>query len=546
MSVKRSLLIILSIVASIDAVAQRRTQKTDSLLNGATIEVIQSYKPELRKAEKPVLSPSLPPADTTRPIFKYEVPQQTLTYSYNSVPLRPLALGLDSANKEFANYLKIGGGNYATFLAEAGIGSLRGDNYETSIQLHHLSQKGNEIDDQIVSRTGIDATGAYHTSRNVWNAGVQAFRNRYSYYGYNHDIYAPNPDSVKQVYTGLRLTLGVKNEVEELGGFSYHPTFSFSSYSDRFDASERTFALSLPLSYALDTSLKLHFGAQAFLTQYNAGLRETGNNLFQITPAVSVHTGNFDGYAGVYPTFAKGNKTYILPDVRANYRLPATQATLFAGWEGQVRRNTFEELSTKNPFMYDTFTVQQTRVNDVYAGIKTNIGTHFSVNGRAGWIKYSDLPLFINDTSGDMKQFAMVYDKQVEAFTFQAGARYQVADIFSIGLGADLYNFMTKTYKHVWHEPAIKLNADIMAKPVEELIIKGYVSIMDEIYAVKKGNAAEKLNAIADIGVGGEYSIIPRLSAFLQINNILNNKYQRWYGYNSFGLNAYGGIRLKF
>jgi outer membrane receptor protein involved in Fe transport len=54
------------------------------------------------------------------------------------------------------------------------------------------------------------------------------------------------------------------------------------------------------------------------------------------------------------------------------------------------------------------------------------------------------------------------------------------------------------------------------------------------------------LNPATDVSLSAEYQIIPRLSAFMQVNNLLNNKYQRWYGYEVYGFNIYGGLRLKF
>jgi hypothetical protein len=30
------------------------------------------------------------------------------------------------------------------------------------------------------------------------------------------------------------------------------------------------------------------------------------------------------------------------------------------------------------------------------------------------------------------------------------------------------------------------------------------------------------------------------------VTNLLNNKNQRWLGYDSYGINVYGGLRLKF
>ena len=128
----------------------------------------------------------------------------------------------------------------------------------------------------------------------------------------------------------------------------------------------------------------------------------------------------------------------------------------------------------------------------------------------------------------------------------QAGARYHIANTFSIGLAGTWYNFYDHTFNEVWHEPAVQLKGDLSVKPVKELTITAYLSIMDEIYALTKGNKADKLNAIVDIGAGAEYLVIPRLSLFLQVNNLLNSRNERWLGYQAYGLNVYGGLRFKF
>src|SRR5882757_9208051 len=92
-------------------VLQAQAQKPDTVIKSNTIEITQSYQPEIKQNPKPVLRPGLPPADTSHPVFTYDVPQQTLFYTYSSTPLRPLALGRDSVGPIYNRYIKIGGGN---------------------------------------------------------------------------------------------------------------------------------------------------------------------------------------------------------------------------------------------------------------------------------------------------------------------------------------------------------------------------------------------------------------------------------------------------
>jgi hypothetical protein len=204
-------------------------------------------------------------------------------------------------------------------------------------------------------------------------------------------------------------------------------------------------------------------------------------------------------------------------------------------------------LSTRNPYISDEkyTTVRQTRTDEVFAGIQTNVGSHISFTGRASWWRYQDLPLFVNDTLTDSKQFLIVYDS-LTAISIQGSVRYQVASAVALGLSATYFSYDTKNAKKAWHEPGMTIRGELMLKPLPALTVTGYVTVMDEIYALTKGNKAVKLNPILDLGGSAEYIFINRLSAFLTVNNLLSNKYQRWMGYEAYGLNIYGGVRFKF
>jgi outer membrane receptor protein involved in Fe transport len=189
--------------------------------------------------------------------------------------------------------------------------------------------------------------------------------------------------------------------------------------------------------------------------------------------------------------------------------------------------------------------VQQTQSTEIYGGIKSNIGKHISFDGKLSWWQYNGLPIFINDTAGDKKQFLLLYD-QVNAIGLQAAIRYHIAETFSVGFSGQWMNFVKKSSPEVWHRPGVMFKGDVLAMPLKKLTINAYISFIDELYALDNGNRTLKLSSILDIGAGAEYEIIKRLNVFVQANNLLNSKYQRWYGYDAFGLNIFAGARLKF
>jgi hypothetical protein len=535
----------LLLVLGTDASAQR----ADTTLKSTTIEVIQAYKPEVKQAPKPEFRPDLPPRDTSRPAFRYDVPQQALYYTYSSLPLRPLALGKDTTKLPFPSYVKLGGGTQSTIYFDAGIANLKGSNYETALHLHHLSQTG-AIKNQRVSLSGGTAEGTVHAADHAFRLSLEGSRNRYHFYGYNHELFELDADSVQQTYTGVRAAVDVRNEKRNRLGIDYHPKLGLDYYTDAYEVSERTVFFDAPFTKAIDTSLTIGVGVRGAITKLSTSPKDLYNDVIQFTPHLVFQKSGFSGRLGLYPTAGSYYDLLFLPDIEASYRLPDTRLSLAAGWKAGLKQNSFRELTTHNPYLlplsfYPSFRIRQTRTDEVFGMVTAAIGNHFTVSGRLSWQQYENLPLFLNDTM-DGKNFYVLYDPKVSAISFRGSLQYQVADRFAAGVTGTYTSFNEKTYERVWHEPGMQLKADMMWRPLPELTLTAYVLFMDQIYAMNELRQTVKLPTVFDAGAQAEYQFIPRLSAFISLNNLFNNHYQRWYGYETLGINVYGGLRLKF
>ncbi len=537
---------IISVILFLSAANYAAAQKTagDTVLKGSTIEVIQSYKPQVKKAPKPEWMPQLPAADTTRPVLNFEVPQQTLYYSYTSEQLRPLALGKDTGAIPFPNYVKAGAGNLSTLYLDAGIGNVRGANYETAIHLHHESQKGS-IQSQQTAFSGAEAEGVLRQGENKWHAFAAVERNQYFFYGYDHSLYTINSDSIKQTYTSVKAGVDLKRKITMSGKDIYcQPSVDLSLYDARFNTSETSFGFNAPFSHHVDSSLEVVVAFSAEFTHLKMTPGSINNNLAELLPGVVLHQGKLTGHGFLGFAVGKGGSVYVLPDIVADYLIPATTLTLSGGWQATVRRNTYEELTTENPYLNTYYAVRQMRSDELFANLKGSYGKHINYAVRASWLNFSNLPTYLN-TPGDFQQLYVAYD-DVSALRLKGTVRYTESSKWSAGATAEFYKYYTGTQAQVWHLPTFKMKVDLSVKPLPELTIMAYTGILGGIYAKNILGNAVLLDPIVDIGGNAEYQIIPRLSAFLQVSNLLNSKYQRWLGYQAYGLNVYGGIRLKF
>lgn len=541
---------ILSAAVLLGQAAAAQQRAADTVMKGSTIEVIQSYKPQVRKAPKPEWLPQLPPADTTRPVLNYDVPQQTLYYSYTSGQLRPLALGRDTMLIPFPNYVKIGGGNLSTLYLDAGIGSIRGRNYDGAVHLHHLSQKGS-IANQQSSLSGLEAEGKLLAGNNEWKGKAEIERNQYYFYGTDPSLLPiPANTDQKQAFVLARLSATMTPTTTADDKFTYQPAVSIGSYSGRFNASEFTANISSKFYYRLDSTITLKTDAGLSLAQMNFSDNKPSSNIILVAPGIILNA-KVRAEAQLGLAVGRAGNTYLLPRIVASYPIAATQLILSGGWHAGLRQNTYEQLTTENPYIYTNYTqifpgtgLRQTRSDEIFVSVNASEGDHLTYTATVSWWNFKNLVTYLGQYTNPL-MFSVIYN-DVSAISLRAGARYTQSSKWSAGISGEFYNYYQGSQKYVWHQPTVSVRADFSIKPIKDLWISAYANIMGGIYTVNSSGEAVMLTPIADIGCYGEYNMISRLSVFLQTSNLMNSHYERWRGYQSYGLNVYGGLRLKF
>lgn len=548
----RSIFIVSVLAVAAKASAQTTRGTGDTTLKGTTIEVIQAYRPKIKPSPKPEWIPQAPPADTTHPVLSFEVPQQTLYYTYNSLPLKPLALGRTVAKAPFANYVKAGGGNKSTIYLDAGIGGFYGKNYDADIHLHHLSQSSSTLENQQSSLSGLEAEGVYHGKNDIHGL-LSVQRNQYNYYGYEHLLFNYPSDSVRQTYTSIHLAGDLANKQDSSSRLAYNPGVNVGYYRAKTNATELSATLNAPVTYKLDSTLDFKVSLNGALAHFSNDSQSLNNNYVAIAPGLALHTGHLYGHVLVGLALGAGNQGYVLPDVLATYMATEKKFTIGLGWKAELKQNTYEQLTTENPYMLQYYPVMQTRSDEIFVNVTVTSGSHLSVTGHISWWHYGNLATYLNQygAPGDYRKFYIQY-LDANALAFGASARYHVADRWSVGAAADLYNFFSITNEyglsedHAWHVPGLRLKGDFSLNVSSKLAVTAYLSVLGGIHARDVLGNSVTLSPVSDLGASAEYQLAPRLSAFLQVNNLLNNKYQRWLGYEAYGLNIYGGLRLKF
>ena len=98
-----------------------------------------------------------------------------------------------------------------------------------------------------------------------------------------------------------------------------------------------------------------------------------------------------------------------------------------------------------------------------------------------------------------------------------------------------------------WHLPALTVNVGGRYTTLEnKLTVRGDFFLENGVPFVNAEGEADNLNALFDVSLGAEYYFSERFGGFVQLNNLANNRRERWFRYPTFGINALAGIMVRF
>lgn len=538
---KQIIVTLIFIVVLTSAVAQRNdtTKKT--------VVVTSAFKPGLKPAAKINFSAATPVSDSSRLTLLYNVPSQNLFFTYQPVSLKPLAVSIDtSIDWDNSNYIKLGYGNYSTPYAQAGFSFGDGAGSVLNVHTKHISSKG-RLPFQQYSRSNADAIGIFNSGGNAeWRANI-GFDNNVQYkYGYQPETLTFTKEQLLQRFTTFKSGIGIRNKQHSEFGISYNPHLSLNLFGDSHNGREVNALLLAPLSKSLGQDIDINLGFTADITNFRRGDdTKLNNNLFYISPSLSVKKEQFNITAGFTPSW--DNRIFhLLPNITGLIKLGEEGFVLQAGFLGYFDKNNYQSLAAFNPWINQPEQLLNTRVNEMFGGIKGSLGNHFTFNSRLSTLNFNNKPLFLNDID-DGKSFNVVYEPKMRALRIHSEIGYNVQEKFSLAGALNLTNYSgMEINEKAWGLLPLELTGALRWKILKDLQFKTDIFFWDGPQYRTKSGVRAKLKPAADLSTGVEFTVMPRLNLWIQFNNVMNNRYQRWNQYEVLGFNVLGGIVYSF
>ena len=522
-------------------------------LNPGGIDVEKSFNAHLKITEKVDVEPKLPELKGTIKKQYYNVVGKPVSVNYLPPKIRPRAFKKDGVQEFYKGYLRLGGGLPNALLGDFSYNLIAKKQLNVGVDLSHYSiNNARKLENQRSSDTKALVDGTYYLEQGFAVNGQLGFsKKQVYYYGYN-DLneeldttkYSFESENVRQRFGTFFGKAKIFNGERTALDFNYSAGIDFYIMQDFYAARENGFKLELAATKWFNETHPLEIKLVTDFTKYKNFETQKLNN-FSLRSAYTYHADRFKVKLGANLTAHEDNFRFF-PDVEANANVVDGIVTIYAGANGGLHKNSFRNMTDYNPFLESAVTIKNSSDIHFYGGVKGKIES-IEYNGMVGYKTVENLALYkLSDYQDSIPRFNVLYDTAT-IFTIQADVSVPLFKGFEVtgSVMNNIYNL--ENNEKAWHLPAFSVKAGAKYLTMkDQLLVKGNFFLENGVPYQDENGDAKTLNTLFDISVGAEYFFSKNIGAFMQLNNLANNRRQRWHRYPVVGLNFLMGISARF
>jgi outer membrane receptor protein involved in Fe transport len=354
-------------------------------------------------------------------------------------------------------------------------------------------------------------------------------------------------------------------------------TFRFNHFSDTFSSGENRFVAKPSLQFdVMDVKLKTDFVLDYINGKFQknyfdvSGIKYGFTNVgfkpsFQINKddfSVNVGVGIFYSMATETGIASAKNKLFVYPSITGSYKVVGDLMVAYAGAEGTLKQNSFQDFTNENFFVSPNLMIAPTdQKYDVYIGLKGKLANTIGYNIRGSVMNEDNKALFKNNVydvantndSGyaNGNSFGVVYDN-VKTVSFFGELKADFSKNVSFGINGTFFSYATKDEAEAWNLPGIKLGSTIDFNLTPKWYAGANVFFVgkrkDQYINLSLTNPVTDvtLDSYFDLNTHVGYKHNERLTFFLKGNNLANQNYQKWMNYPVQGIQVLLGANYKF
>ena len=552
------------------------------------VTVIARYQPTLMgEAFKINVSPETIDSVLRPREMRFDIFSRKVVTTFGTENIRPARVAGEPLSKLSPLYIRGGFGNYNTGYGELFYGSGRSKQWEYGAHLKHRSSQGKFKNHDVPfdnSINRINLFGGYHGKNVLLSADFYYDRQRFSAYGadtlflhydhiYRDTIFMKNKH-YKLVYNNIGGNIGFSDNNTKPNSFGYSGNLNINYFHSVFsDIGNNEFSLYFTGNIHQTFDLRHPIFNQTILgldvaaDWHNVNLNP---RMLKFHPHGKLRFSGHDFSLGLrVNTFGEPDYSarkikaaaQWVPTVHAKFNLIDNLFAIEFGMDGDAQYMTSKKITQANPFapweIFSIFDDPQFH-REYYLGLNTQLSKTFDFAMKGKITQYKNLLNYDAPTwffygfisppwwSHVSPFFGRTY-QDINLFQLQADLNYHLNERISVSTMFRFNHFDDE----ILYKPKYEANLTARYNIQDKIILKTQLYFNAETYyripfywvpwsSYYPGTGTpplEKFKPVVDWSLGAEYRFNRRWSAFLEFNNILNQRYYHWHNYRSFGTN---------
>lgn len=585
--------------------AQDSKTKTDTIRRDLILE--REYRPELTPSEKIMVltDPENTNPGKTDPEFLLSLYPVKSKPEYITLPAPGLKAEFPSQKQ--IGYIRLGAGSKLSFLGDGQLNLLRNSTHTLDVRLWHKSIFGEMTNTMgikersYMNRNRLMANYKLNLPGNEIAVSVSEKYNSWNYYGtwqtpttlldstltypsvsgqWSSDlklratIKSRRPDQVFTWNAGseihfFRLGRGLEHptlapeknkggrekEISFFGNFDYQITEGFGL---GVNGNMRQFSYKKPVTYSLDNAYVLN--------PANTANYFTNQSLIVINPYARFSVKKWHLSAGLKVTIPSFENERISYNLTASASAPINDRLTFnALLDGGIRPVSYREGFEMNPYL-DPFIHLQNLKKPIEARVSLDYrpAKCFRITPVASFERTSNAPFFYNGIPMNEYinyAFGRIFSvKYMKSNKISGGADISFNYLDKINLlGQIRYNHYINSSddaaldatlkangRKAWQSPGLEMRYRLDFSPVNKITLFADYRLAAMRYASNKDSFMNKMGDIHDLGLGVSWKVTKDVNIFMQVDNLLDQRYEEWNLYKSHGMTAIIGGSVHF
>jgi hypothetical protein len=590
-----------TLAASLNAQTAKKGQTAakDTLIQRDLV-LEKEYEPAVGPAEKLLVSPDLETINIDKQPLSFSITESptTIVGDYNPLPAAGIQITYPSSDQ--FGYIRLGIGSHRSFLGDAQFNLVRQSLQSLDISFQHRSVFGditNSNDEAIRSysnKNNFIASYKLHQENTEIEASLSEKYSTWNYYGtweidpVQSTLSVPSgqwsSDSkfrfgIRSKNIGLPFSwiINAEGHLFRLGRGIDASTLT----SDEKGGREKEFSIKALLNY--DQSYLFHFGIEAYMRNFTyrspisqpvdeaVSLNQMDKNFegrrwFEFSPYAKMTYKKWTLTGGLKMAIPTLESERVKLNITASASTPLGDKMIFnAKLDGGVQPLSYREGLEMNPYLDPSIRLKSSwKVIDLSGQIDYRPVNNLRLTPVVGYDVTKDMPFFYNgylEPEGVNEVYGNVFDvKYMTSNRFRIGLNglYSYRSFLTI-LGEINYNqylnfssnnavnaLLKANDRKAWYKPGFEMHLRADITPIDVLTLYFDYNIEAQRYAADNTSFCKKLDDIKDLNLGANYKLTNDVGIFLQLNNLLDQRYEVWNAYPVHGFTAVVGGTVKF